>query len=282
MRSVIVSTCLVVLACIASPPTTDGEDHVFRVEELATENARLKAEIQQLRVRLRAIQYPDASTVSKDIAALRFTALFRNSDGAGALGQFTVNGPIASTLRPASPQVTKIAVDSKGKAMFGRGHHDVYLLKNARETQLLKQNPELPEISWLSAIAYDTKRNRLLASTFGGRGYLYAFDIAKREWSIVCKPGLEVSALVFVESEDVLYGVNLAAGPNEAITTLLTFNANGARTSKTKLSQQIPTNGEFGHTQLAWNDGWLFLIQWNPNGRLGEPAGSAPRVPHSA
>ena len=257
MRSHALALCLTVLAAGCA----DLPDDQKRISELSAEIAKLRAANEQLRARLRAIKRPDAPEVSDEIATLRFRGLVRSSDGSNSIGNYTVTGPVASSLRPISDQLTKLAIDSQFERVFGRGHHDVYRLPDQGELQLIAQDPALEEMSWLSAIAFDTKRNRLLASTFAGGGYLYVYEPDKDQWSIVCRPGLGVCALAYAEQDDVLYGVNLAAGPKETVKTLMTFNQHGARTSEISLSEEIETGGDFGHTQLLWDKGWLFLVQ---------------------
>ena len=199
----------------------------------------------------------------------RFEALYFG-DSSTMIGEFTIDGPIASTLRPISGQITKIAVDREYGRVFGRGHHDVYFMRYNKKPRLIKQDSKLEEMSWLSAITWDAKNERLLASTFAGGGCLYAYepDKKKRRWSIVCRPGLAVSAFVHAETEDKLYGVNLNTG-DEPITTLYEFNSWGARIAQRKLSQPIPTDQGYGPTQLVWLDGWLYLIQSQPSPSRG-------------
>lgn len=257
MRSLICALCVTT----AMVGCADLPDNQKRISELSAENARLRAENEQLRARLRAIKRPDAPEVSEEIAALRFRGLVRNSDGSNSIGDYTVTGPVTSSLRPIYNRITKLAIDSQFERVYARGGHEVYLLPDRGEPQLIAENPELERLSWLSAVAFDTKRNRLLASTFGGGGCLYSYEPDNNKWSIICQPGLGASALAYAESEDVLYGVNLAAGPKETVKTLMTFNQHGARTSEISLSEEIETGGDFGHTQLLWDNGWLFLVQ---------------------
>lgn len=268
MQRAMVLSALVLFCVGCAPPDQPDGASATRLAELTAENAQLRAELKQLRARLRAIQRPDAPELSEDIAALRFRGLVRNSDGSNSIGNYTVTGPVKSSLRPIGNHLTKLAVDTQYERVFGRGHHDVYLVPERGEPSKIAQDPDLEEISWLSAIAFDTKRGRLLASTFGGGGNLYAYEADGGEWSIICSPGLAVRALAYAEPEDVLYGVNL---DSDSVTTVMTFNSQGARTSEVKLSDAIKVGGDFGHTQLLWDKGWLLLIQ-SPSDRKHPPA----------
>lgn len=46
-------------------------------------------------------------------------------------------------------------------------------------------DPALPPISWASTVAYDALRNRLLVSSFGGSGALWAWDATTATWSVL-------------------------------------------------------------------------------------------------
>lgn len=258
--------CCALLTCTGGGTSTAAPQVQNDRKKLRAQVEQLQEEVRTLRERIARLEQlvgpRRERTDPSKLASRRFKALYYAEDRV-QIGDFTIDGPVAETLTPLNAHVSKIAVDPERNRVFGRGHHDIYLLRAKEKPLLIEQDPELEDMSWLSAIAWDTKHDRLLASTFAGGGYLYAYYPDKAEWSIVCKPGLGVSALVHAETEDKLFGVNLSTG-DEPITSLFEFNARGGRVAERKLSQQIPNAEGYGHTQLVWLDNWLFLIQSRP------------------
>lgn len=249
-------------------PSADGSQ---------SEIQKLRADVDALRARVERLErFARPPRVEHkrlpDVTHHRFRALYF-SQGPTTIGDFTIDGPVASTLRPLHGHLSKIAVDPERDRVYGRGHHDVYVVEEFEKPRLIEQDPAIEEMSWLSAIAWDPRRDRLLASTFAGGGCLYEYYPEQERWSVVARPGLGVSAFVHAETEDKLYGVNLVNG-TEPITTLYEFNVNGARVAQRELSHPIETAEGYGPVQLVWLDGWLFLIQSHPGpprGYLIEP-----------
>ncbi len=243
-------------------PKVDSTDVVARLDQL-------EAEIDSLKKSITRLEFNNRTTpkLPSNLKSLRFKAIYF-SDGPTSIGDFTIDGPVASTLSPLSGSISKLAYDTERNRLFGRGHHDVYTITPNEKPVRIEQDPALEEMSWLSAIAYDVKNERLLASTFAGGGCLYAYYPDKQAWEILSRPGLGVSAFVHAPKQDRLFGVNLNTG-SEPIKTLYQFNMKGARLATRELSEPIKTALGYGPTQLVWLDGWLFLIQSHPGPARG-------------
>jgi hypothetical protein len=200
-----------------------------------------------------------------ELRHLRFEAVY--SDGnARSYGQFSVLGPISSTLRPVNGQVHQLAVDPRGPTYYGKGGHEVLLVDlDGQSIEELHTGDSIPRFSWLSAIAFDSKRQRLLATTFGGGGYLYAYSPANRAWSVLAEPGLASSALTYVAAEDALYGLDNAMGPGALIREVYRFSPVGARLQTIRLSE--PISRDDSTPQLAWAEGRLMLVLGGTTGR---------------
>ena len=281
---------------IARAQVPDSTEERVRIDDakLADRIERLEREVKRLR------QSPLGSEASvrsarsdSKLAERRFKAI-HYGEATTAIGDFTIDGPIASTLHPVRG-VSKIAYDAERNRLFGRSHHDVYLVSKNEKPILIEQDPELEEMSWLSAIAYDVNKERLLASTFGGGGFLYAYypdrkmERDEKPWEIICRPGLSVSAFVHAPTLNRLFGISLSTGI-EPITKVYEFNMNGARLATRELSEPIANADGYGATQMVWLDGWLFVIQSKPTpvrGYLIDPSTgvihhSTELVPHES
>lgn len=170
---------------------------------------------------------------------------------AGAVGAFTPLGPFSDTLTPLPDSVKQVAFDSKGTC-YGLGGHEVEQIDLARaEHGKLEMDANLPQLSWPSALAFDSKRGRLLLSSFGGGGHLYAYDPAQKSWSVLAKPGLGVGSLAYAADDDVLYGTELAIGSEGFISAIAQFNPDGARLKQIKLSRPIQAPDRIGRCQIA-------------------------------
>lgn len=218
---------------------------------------------------------------------LRFTALYCTGGRQAGdprstqqiqFGEFTARGPIMQTLQPFRANVEQFVVDPRGPHYYGRRGGDISRIDWTTGTLTkIPFGAELPRLSWPSAIAFDTKRQRLLLTSFGGGGYLYAYYVDGEHWSVLRKPGLSASALVYAESEDALYAVNLSLG-GEGWSVLSKFNPHGALLRQVKLSQRIPQTEPFGSSiQLKYAKGRLFIITAHRPGRH-EPGETVPMI----
>lgn len=89
-------------------------------------------------------------------------------------------------------------------------------------------NPALPAFSWVCGLAHDPLRNRVIVSTFGGAGTLYAYDAGAAAWSVLA--GLnnaDLGAIVYHPALDALFALDtgvFGGGPF----LLRRYDANGA------------------------------------------------------
>ena len=136
----------------------------------------------------------------------RFEALHivRSFEHTGSIGSFTHAGPDRSTLTRLPMRVRYAARRPSDRVLFAIDRHEVYQIVEERLVQITP--PETTgKFSWPSGIAYDTKRDRLLVVTRGGRGYLYAFKPITKKWSVVgSMQNRDVSALVYDARSDSL------------------------------------------------------------------------------
>lgn len=182
--------------------------------------------------------------------------------------EFTVRGPLMHTVEPFRVSAEQVVEDSKSDSFILRNRGDITVMD--RETGVSEQlewDATLPRLSWPSAIALDSRRNRLLLTSFGGGGYLYGCDLETEKWSVLRKPGLGSSALVYSEQEDVLYGLNLNMG-GERLRALTKFNPEGVVLSQVNLTEPIALDRHFSScVQLRYAAGYVAILTALPTAR---------------
>ena len=170
-----------------------------------------------------------------DLNKLRFTAVYitkgaRPFAQSASIGEFTVNGPNRETLRPLPSRTVRAAVDGKMQQYFTLTHHDAFRMDSnvTNPTQLKPALAEEQRISWPCGLTFDTKRNRLLVISRGGKGYLYSYSPTQNKWSVLADANnIDFAAIGYSEGDDLTYGLYQGyrdqSGP-----TLCQFNSLGA------------------------------------------------------
>ncbi len=218
---------------------------------------------------------------------LRFKALYITGSGHQhdsrsirqvQFGEFTPRGPIMHKLEPFRANVEQLVVDPRGPSYYGRRGGDISQIDWITGVRTkIPFGGGLPRLSWPSAIAFDTKRQRLLLTSFGGGGYLYAYNVDEERWSVLRKPGLSASALVYAEKEDALYAMNLSLG-GEGWSVVSKFNPSGALLRQVKLSRRIRQTEPFGTSvQLKYAEGHLLVVTHQQPSRR-EPGEIVPKI----
>jgi hypothetical protein len=207
----------------------------------------------------------------KELERLTFFAPYRTGPagrrpfdrGRLQYGKFTIRGPMPQTLLDVPDNMEQIAADPvSGDWYLRRGDEIRHVNGKTDESTLLEWDGELPRLSWPSGIAFDTLRQRLLLTSFGGGGYLYAYDVGQKKWLVICKPGLSTNAMLYVPSEDAIYAVNLSHG-GEGVQLIRKFNAHGALVESYRLPGAIrggQMRGPFSSIDLAYADGRVAIL----------------------
>jgi hypothetical protein len=178
-------------------------------------------------------------------------------------GKFTIRGPMPQMLVNVPDRMEQVAVDpGTGDWYVRRGSEIRHINSKTDESTQIDWDAGLPDLSWPSAIAFDTLRQRLLLTSFGGGGYLYAYDVGQRKWSVICRPGLSTNAMLYVPDGDLIYAVNLSHG-GEGVQTLRKFNAHGALIESYTLPHPIgrgQSRGPFAGIDLAYFNGRIAIL----------------------
>ncbi len=162
---------------------------------------------------------------------------------------------VASALGVLAPIVAL-----SGVTEYAIGSTAIYTLANGEPSTLdpttlasapIAPDPSLPAISWANTIAYDSLRNRLLVSTFGGSGVLYAWDAITATWSVLVGnlQDQEPAAIVYHPAHDATFG--LVVDPYAAVPfQLRRYDAFGNVSSTHALPLPVPFEGLLDDHQL--------------------------------
>jgi hypothetical protein len=147
-----------------------------------------------------------------------------------SFGEYTLGGPTADTLKPLPKRVTRVTYDAAAKKYYGIADHGLVLVDlEKQKAAKIDLGLNVPEISWPADVTYDTKRDRLLLTTSGGRGYLYAYH-PKTKAAQVLNEKEAINAIAYHSKDDVIYAIR-GDGKGE----LLHLNNNGAIVKTVKL-----------------------------------------------
>ncbi|HMJ91240.1 MAG TPA: Ig-like domain-containing protein [Candidatus Acidoferrum sp.] len=138
---------------------------------------------------------------------------------------YTLAGPQdGNALLPA----TRVVPDASGQYFYGQYWDHIFRVDSQTgAVQPLPIGPGLPELSWSSGITYDSQLDRVLLSSFGGEGFLYAYSPTQSQWSVVSSlNNHDIAGLHYHPADDSLYGVSLNFGECSA-SSIQRFNSTG-------------------------------------------------------
>ena len=147
-----------------------------------------------------------------------------------AFADFSVAGPIEGTEVPLPGRVNGATFDPIDGMVYSLEMHGVFQIDpvNKRPISLKPNDPALPEVSWPSGLAFDTKRRRLVLSTHGGSGYLYAYDPVAQKWSgLVDLENVDIHSLVYSPAHDCFYALLMQMGDRGAPTRIVRYMPEG-------------------------------------------------------
>jgi len=178
------------------------------------------------------------------------------------LAQFTLKGPIHGTLEATDVRSGDLIYDPAHPEVRYNFSRELTRVSAEGQSTPLPVDPQLPRADWPDSIALDTTRGRLLLTSHGGNGHLYAFDLTQESWSLMRTPGLGASAITYVPDEDAIYGVNLPMS-EPVLDTLRKYTADGELVREVKIVPPIVLmdRGLRGDTaQLRYAAGHAFVI----------------------
>jgi hypothetical protein len=154
----------------------------------------------------------------------------RPFNAAGDIADFTVAGPIESTPRKLPAGINRIAVDPRGPTLYAiHGHAIAQVDLATGRTTAIDIKEDIPELSWPCGLAFDTKRNRVVLTSLGGIGYMYAYDPQAKSWSLLGDMGnVDLQSLAYCADDDSLYGIGTDLRRARQSLCLFRFEGTGA------------------------------------------------------
>jgi hypothetical protein len=175
--------------------------------------------------------------------AIWWTSVSRPFDGSAVLADFTLAGPIEASARPLPNRMSRMALDPRGPTYWGISGHGLVEIdgKTSRATPREIQG-DLPRLSWPCGVAFDTKRNRVVFTSLGGVGYMYAYDAGKDAWSLLGDmSNVDLESFTYSASEDCFYGLATPLGGDRA-PSLLRYNPQGAEMERVEISPRLASD----------------------------------------
>lgn len=193
-----------------------------------------------------------ASAQAPPADSYRFTAVYLDPSAGYRIAEFTPEGPLAGTLGAAFRWLPDVAVNPRGPTYYGSAPFASRIdPATAAFTRLPDFDPNL--YSHPSGLTFDTRRNRLVASTFGGVGHLLAYDPEQKTWSELADLARkDVHALTYSAADDTLYGLT--------DTGILKYTPEGEPAGSVPLVFDIPGNFEVSRYQLVATNDRLAII----------------------
>lgn len=185
-------------------------------------------------------RYPRV-TLADEVPEVRFKAVRAVANGRGdaacGYGEFTRFGPDKDSLVPLPGRIVHLAHDPAGKKYYGLTDHEFHEVDlEKRTSKKLDPGPDVPPLSWPCGIAFDTKRERVVVATFGGKGYLYEYTPKTGAWAVVADLNtIDLAGLCYHPADDSLYGLTEKRGDHGGTPVLYQFNAKGAVTKTVEL-----------------------------------------------
>jgi hypothetical protein len=181
------------------------------------------------------------------VADLRFQGIYWKSPDImrpqAFLAEFTPAGPIESSFQPIPSGINRLAADPRGPQWYGTlGHASLMRVDlKANISSKFEIEGDLPELSWPDGLAWDSKRNRLIVTSHGNVGYMYAYQPDTNEWSLVTDMGnTDLCSFIYSPEEDCFYGLVHHLGKGEL--GIRQYAPNGTAGPEIKLERRIGEN----------------------------------------
>lgn len=96
--------------------------------------------------------------------------------------RWSLNGPI-DKAEARYPDAGRIALAPKGDLAFHLQKEQLIIRQTGTGKEMVATlPPSFPAMSWPMDLAYDSKRHLVSVVTLGGEGFLYRYDVRKRQW----------------------------------------------------------------------------------------------------
>ena len=171
---------------------------------------------------------------------------------------------LASPLQTLAPLVTLPA----GITDYAIGNSfDLYALRNGvpstlslatLQTTPIPANPSLPPFSFVNTMTFDSNRNRLLVSGFGGGANLYAYAVATGTWSLLSQPAEAPHALAYHPLLDATFALRIdvyATVPYE----LQRYDDNGNLVGSVPIALPVIGDSLENHQLYAYGTGLVYV-----------------------
>jgi hypothetical protein len=213
----------------------------------------------------------------KFLQNLRFKALYFVGQEPPAevvsYGTFTAQGAILNSLKPLiypiPYKINHLVYVPRWREFYGISNHYFYK-KNRAADQVFSEQDQISldrNISWLTGLDYDEKRDRLLLSCHDG---IYSYPLSTKRWERLTTRDIDLVTLTYSKEEDAIYTLGQSYGDGKIF--INKFNASGALIVKKRIF--LPENTSFGdaafqRTQMFSQGKYLVLLVSSPSDKSG-------------
>jgi hypothetical protein len=176
---------------------------------------------------------------------------------------FTLKGPIHGTWTEWSgPEGDVVSDPAEPNVHYVVTRREVVRVRPDGRADAIASDAGLPEIRFRGFLTLDTKRRRLLVSSWGPRSKMSVYDLTQEKWSAWKSTRESDAAITYAAEEDAVYSINQMGG-EETLRSVGKYTADGELVRTVTLVSPIPTamRGPLGNgVQLRYHQGHLFVI----------------------
>jgi hypothetical protein len=136
-------------------------------------------------------------------------------------------------------------------SIYGVTNHGLFQVSPNGAIQEIVIDSKL-DLSWLSGVAYDVKRNRLVVSTSHVYSHLAAYDLKTKKWTKLYETrDHEIRAVTYIPKFDSLFYMS-RGGPTERYTMVGVDAETGKSQYKVRLPSSFPDTGYFAQEVVSF------------------------------
>jgi hypothetical protein len=153
--------------------------------------------------------------------------------------RFTTGGPIVETTRALPRDAEQIAIDPATEVCYGITNHEVFRVDAGKKVAIPVKG-DVPRMSWLCGVTFDTKRQRLVVAA-RVQQQTCAYSPQKDEWEFLSEEPnarVQVQGLAYSVKEDCLY--RLEADPSDSTLRLCKLDPQGKPLARVEVKHTLP------------------------------------------
>lgn len=198
-----------------------------------------------------------------------FTAVSRYVDDDGrstyAWTDFASDG---SRLRLVGVPAVELAYDESRQTFYSFSNYQINATQIGGATTSIPLSAEAANAGWMTGVAYDSTRDRVVLSSLSGVGHLYAYDLTSQQWSTLASANnVDLSEMTYHAASDSLFG--LTSSYSTGNYSLIQYDAGTGATIATHSLNGLDAGFAIGGSpyQLASSGDYVILLKTDSDGQ---------------